>query len=72
MSRPRGPHFLKLRDGYANSFQQAVAFHLWWQSKHGQPTWQEIASYWEVDRSTAYRWRDGYLAAIGRVSLRAA
>lgn len=52
---------------YTNSFELLIRFHLWWQSHRREPTIDQIAEKWGICRSTAYRWRNGYLAALGRV-----
>lgn len=55
--------------GYTTAFELAIRFHHWWQSLSRDPTPAEIAEKWGITRSTAYRWRDGYKAAIGRIGV---
>lgn len=51
--------------GISTSFELALRFHLWWQQQRKTPHWRAIATHWNVDRATAYRWRNAYLAALG-------
>lgn len=57
------------KHGYATAFELAIRFHLWCQSLRRTPTVEEIMRRWDIHRSTAYRWRDGYIAATGRVGV---
>lgn len=69
VNRFDAPKF-NLKHGYVNAFELAIRFHHWWvrfHREHGRdPEWREIAERWDITRSTAYRWRDGYIAALGR------
>lgn len=61
----KAPEFRSLPAGCGSAFEFAIRFHLWWQSQVTDPTWEAIAAEFRVHRSTAYRWRSSYMAALG-------
>lgn len=62
--KTQAPKF-HLNAGYVNAFEVAIRFHRWATSLGRVPSPPEIAEKFRVCRSTAYRWRDGYMAAVG-------
>ena len=56
------PHGIGVRTG----FEFAVRFHLWAQQVGDRLDWRMIRDHWKVSRATAYRWLNGYRAALGK------
>lgn len=53
--------------GVRSGFELAMRFHLWASKRHQPLTWEAISAEFNVTRSTAYRWRAEYLAALGTI-----
>ena len=53
--------------GVISSFELALRFSAWATDLHRDPTWQEIAARFNVQRCTAYRWLASWRSARGAV-----
>jgi hypothetical protein len=56
------PHGVGVRTG----FEFALRFHLWAQQAGDRLDVRMIREHWKVSRATAYRWLNGYRAALGQ------